>query len=692
MGKSIEEKVEEHYKKLLDNLNVKYYSKNQANKMNEGIAKALASAPSKSGGSGNNFPDIMLMLYLEKTNRNIPVVIEAKGTKNKLEKLDNNGAITQIVPWASDSKDGAKNPHKKGDPNPTAIVSFAVNGAYHYAKSILESEECSFDEIIFIGVNGNELDDLNRVKNPEQKAYYLSKENKMQPKHIVDLDKSWELFKQENIEKFFSILDTITLSESELKELTNKTENDLEKSVKKIHQEIYDNESLKSTLSTNEKLFLFSGLIMAGFQSKGVSRLEPNDLKGNDSNSDNDSITIMGRINTFLEKRNADSHKIEMIETLLKPVLTKKVLWKPNNGESLIKRIYTDVYKEIVPLLESELQLDFTGKILNSLNDWVSIDNDHRNDVVLTPRYITELMVKLTRTDMDSYVWDTAMGSGGFLVSAMDAMIRDARNKIQDKEELKDKIKHIKEQQILGIELLGGIYILAILNMILMGDGSSNMLNEDAHKAYKGLTFLANVFLLNPPYSASGKGFNFVEEAFSKMEKGYGAILIQENAGNGQGLPYTKRILEKNTLEASIKMPSGLFGGKASVQTAIYVFKVNVPHNPKSAVTFIDFSEDGYTRQNKKKSSQKANLRDTDHANERYQEIVDIVLGNIPDTDYYTEDNGKVIKDKISLKGDDWTFNEHIKVNKTPTLNDFKKSVGDFLSWQVSQLMKEQGK
>ena len=116
------------------------------------------------------------------------------------------------------------------------------------------------------------------------------------------------------------------------------------------------------------------------------------------------------------------------------------------------------------------------------------------------------------------------------------------------------------------------------------------------------------------------------------MERGYGAVLIQENAGSSQGLPYTKRILEKSSLIASIRMPNDLFGGKASVQTAIYVFKVNEPHNEKQAVTFIDFSEDGYTRQNRKKSSQAVNLRDTDNAKARYQEVVDIVLGNLPDT------------------------------------------------------------
>lgn len=125
------------------------------------------------------------------------------------------------------------------------------------------------------------------------------------------------------------------------------------------------------------------------------------------------------------------------------------------------------------------------------------------------------------------------MGSAGFLVSAMDIMIKDAKSKITDETELQEKIKHIKEQQLLGIEILGNIYILAVLNMILMGDGSSNVLNGDSHNFILPDTFPANVFLLNPPYSSFGKGFCFVEEALSQMTNGYACILIQDSAGNG---------------------------------------------------------------------------------------------------------------------------------------------------------------
>ena len=366
------------------------------------------------------------------------------------------------------------------------------------------------------------------------------------------------------------------------------------------------------------------------------------------------------------------------------PVFKDKSMWQPVNGESLIKSLYTQISRDIIPLLESNLHLDFTGKILNSLSDWVKIDNDNKNDVVLTPSYITHFMAHLARTNKDSFVWDLAMGSGGFLVSAMDIMIKDAKNTIQDSKEQAEKIKNIKENQLLGVEHLGNIYILAVLNMILMGDGSTHMYKADSHEVYKDLNFPATVFLLNPPYSADGNGFNFVEEALSQMTKGYAAILIKENAGSGEGLPYTKRILKNNTLVASIHMPNDVFTGMATVQVAIYLFKVARPHEKDDLVTFVDMSKDGYTRLARKKSSQEVNLQDTNNAKERYAEVEAIILGKKPKTNYYAKD---VIRDSISLEGNDWTYMQHKVIDTTPKEDDFKKTVAEYLSWRMNRLL-----
>ncbi len=600
-----------------------------------------------------------------------------------------NKELQTITFWSTDgklNKDGIPS-HKKGQPNYTAIQNYAVNGALHYGNAILD--EGTYNEVIIIGINGTKLDNEGKVIDPECKAYYVSKKNNKVPKLIEKITADdWSLFKLENINKLFAILDELNLTDEEIELLTRKTESTLEERIKSIHQRLYDDVQLKTALTTNEKLYLFCGLIMAGLKTSGVAPLDYLELRSNDNEIRNDGTIILQNIEVFLEAKNCSREKILMIKGLLEGVFKKKILWKPNNGESLLKTLFKQVKSDIIPCLESNLHLDFTGKILNSLNDWVSIENDSSNDVVLTPRYVTNLMARLARTDMNSFVWDKAMGSAGFLVSALDIMIKDANEKITDKEELEKKIKNIKENQLLGIEILGNIFILAVLNMILMGDGSSNVLNGDSHTYVLDKDFPANVFLLNPPYSAEGKGFNFVEEAFNQMTTGYGCILIQDSAGNGQGLPYTKRILENNTLEASIKMPSGLFGGKASVSVYIFVFRVNRPHEEDDIVTFIDFSEDGYSRQNKKKSTQEVNLKNTDHAIERYDEVIAHVLRKKTKTNYYTEENGKIVKDTITLDGNDWLFTQHQVIDTIPTEDDFKKTVANYLSWKMSNLMR----
>lgn len=687
MSRSVEEKVEDHYKALLDQLGVKRYEKTQG--INSEINNALSNADSKSGGAGKNYPDVQVLLD-NGNSRRIPVMIEVKGSKNKLEKLDKDGRIVQVTKYPSDSNATAKNPHKKGDPNYSAIQQYAVNGALHYGLAILDGT-ASYDEVIIIGVNGTMIDKNNQIADPEAKAYYVSKDNNKVPKEIKELSQSWDLLKANNVDELFKRLDKLKLSNEEIERLTSITEDKLENRVKSIHQRIYEDKHLKTLLSTNQKLYLFTGLIMAGLKSNGVNILKPSELLGNNSKRSNDGKIVMDHIGSFLDARNVSDENSKIVLDLLGGVFDTKGLWVPIDGESAIKGVYQQIYDDILPLLESNLHLDFTGKILNSLSDWVSIENDKANDVVLTPRYVTNFMAKLAHTDMNSFVWDSAMGSAGFLVSALDIMVKDARSKIQDKDKLKAKIDSIEHNQLLGIEILGNVFLLALLNMLLMQDGY-NLKRANSHEIYDKLHFPANVFLLNPPYSAPGKGLNFVQEALGQMETGYAAILIQENAGSGNGQPYAKNILKHNTLLASIHMPADLFSGKASVQTAIYVFQVNRPHEKDDLVKFVDFSNDGYTRQNRKKSSQEVNLRDTDHAKDRYAEVLARVLGKKAKTDYYTEAKGTYKEDSISLNGDDWCWNQHRSMDLKPSEQIFRDVVSEYLAFKVGQVLKGDNK
>ena len=292
-------------------------------------------------------------------------------------------------------------------------------------------------------------------------------------------------------------------------------------------------------------------------------------------------------------------------------------------------------------------------------------------------------------------MWDFATGSAGLLVAAMNEMLIDAKNSIHSPEELLKKEVQIKAEQILGLEILSSVYMLAILNMILMGDGSSNILNKDSLTEFDGKygfgktdqPFPADVFILNPPYSANGNGMNFVERALSMMEKGYAAVIIQNSAGSGKAKEINQRILQKNTLIASIKMPLDLFIGKSSVQTNIYVFKVDEPHEKDETVKFIDFSDDGYTRTNRKKASN--NLKDTGNARGRYEELVNLVRFGKKKLNIFSEK--EYYEGTIDPKnGADW--NQSAPIDTKPTLDDFKKTVSDYLAWEVSNLLKSQNK
>lgn len=674
MARSIEEQVEDWCKRQLQG---NYYAKTQA--INPEIEKALREAPSKQGGTGTNYPDIKCLVETPDL-RHIPVMIEVKGTRGALERRDAQGNI--------------ENTKKDNTAHYQNIAKYAVNGAVHYADAILRNAN-SYREVVAIGVNGYEQQD--GQLHYEVGVYYVSKDNLFVPKRVGDFS-DLSFLQAEHQSAFIRQIDALSLSATEIEQQKQQLEDDIERKLKALNQKMHD----EMKIVVGQRVQLVAGLIMAGLGVAGsVSPLRIEDLRGENNTEDNDGQIIMRKIKNYLQTKHLPQEKIQMIVSVLSVVFLHAKLNEPHNGETDLHTLYADIKRDIIPFVSGELHnIDFTGRLFNVLNEWVDVPDGAKNDVVLTPRYVTELMARLCRVNKDSYVWDFATGSAGFLISAMHQMIDDAKATIQSAGELQEKINHIKMEQLLGIEKLPDVYMLAVLNMILMKDGSANIIHGNSltefdgkyeQGEHRGEPFPANVFLLNPPYSADGKGFVFVERALGMMNHGgYAAILIQENAGSGNGLPYTARILERNTLLASVKM-SDIFCGKASVQTAIYVFRVGVPHDTKSVVRFIDFSEDGYTRQNRKKSSQSVNLRDTDHAKERYEEIANIVRYGRGVNDEYLHYYKEVyVEDTITLKGNDWTYGQHRKVNTVPTYEDFANTVKDYLAWRVSEIIKQE--
>lgn len=638
--------------------------------LNPEIDKALEDYFTKNGGSGRNRPDTKLLLQDKRLNY-YPVLIEYKGYKDRLVKLDANGHV--------------ENKTQKNEPLFKNINSYAVNGAVHYANALLHFTR--YTDIIAIGMTGYR-DDMGHLQH-EIGVFYVSKSNFGVGQKVGEYT-DLSFLADDNFDAFIEKVRSLSMTQEEIDKIKEQREREITINLTKLNNDIYQNEK---GLGENDRVYLVAASIIATLGVPGkVAPLEKSDLVSSSEQGNTDGDIIFRKIKAFLNEKNLPEKKRQFIERILENTLTTDNINKVENGESQLKRVFTKIIDDLGIYYKIGLTTDFTGKLFNEMYSWLGFSQDKLNDVVLTPAYVARLLDRLARVNKDSYVWDFATGSAGLLVAAMNEMLIDAKNNIHSPAELAIKEMKIKSEQMLGIEVLPSVYMLAVLNMILMGDGSSNIINEDSLKDFDGTyggnndsKFPADAFVLNPPYSASGNGMVFVEKALSMMERGYAAIIIQGSAGTGKAIDYNKKILKRNTLLASIKMPEDLFVGKSSVQTYIYVFRVNEAHKKDDIVKFINFSNDGYTRTNRKKAN--CNLRDTDHAKERYDEVVNLVRFGKGKLCYFTEKEyyeGTIDPES----GKDW--NQIAPIDTKPTLQDFKKTVGDYLAWEVSNLLRKQ--
>lgn len=668
MAQSIEPNIADLANGWLKNYKLDY--KLEQEFLNTEIEKALSDYFTKNGGTGANRPDAKLLLQ-DKNLNYFPILIEYKGYKGKLVKLNTDGQV--------------ENQTSKNQPNLKNINSFAVNGAVHYANALLH--HTSYTDIIAIGMTGYK-DEAGKIQH-EIGVYYVSKSNLGAGQKVGEFS-DLSFLAPQNFDSFIEKVKTLTLSQAEIDKLKAQREKEIDTSLVRLNNDIYQNEK---GLGENDRVYLVAASIIATLGIPGkVTPLEKSDLKSSIEEGNRDGDIILRKIKAFLNEKKIPKEKKDLIVRTLENTLTTENINKVIDGESQLKRVFTKIVDDLGIYYKIGLTTDFTGKLFNEMYGWLGFSQDKLNDVVLTPSYVASLLVKLARVNKDSYVWDFATGSAGLLVAAMNEMLDDAKNTITSPEELTQKEIKIKAEQLLGLELLSSVYMLAILNMILMGDGSSNILNMDSLADFDGNygfgktedKFPADAFVLNPPYSANGNGMNFVERALNMMNKGYAAIIIQNSAGSGKAKNYTRKILTKHTLIASIKMPIDIFIGKASVQTQVYVFKVNEKHHKDEMVKFIDFSNDGYTRTNRKKASN--NLKDTNQAKERYEELVSLVRFGKSKLNIFTEQEyyeGTIDPNN----GADW--NQSAPIDTKPTLQDFKHTVSEYLAWEVSNILKQ---
>ena len=637
--------------------------------LNREISESLKNNPSKTGGDGGGIPDAAFSLPCE--NLTWFGFIENKSGMKNMAKLARDGFMD--------------NRGKNGRPNYAHISKYAANGAAYYAKNAYR--DTGHKHWFAMGACGEEEHGEYRLRID---AYVMTPDTGGEAVFYGSFA-NLSFLNPENIAETMERVARACLSDEQRDRLRAAGEQSVENALTALNQRMRDDFDIDAKLRIN----FVVAMILAGLgdAKNGICPLNARELGGSGEKGATDADIILRKIRNLLENKALPEEKQEQIVDALRMSLKHNAvvnIKRPGEGETVLRALLREVKENILPFVEDRM-LDFAGTVYNKVTDWMPLADDEKNDVVLTPRYVVDFMVRLARVNMDSYVWDFALGSGGFLISAMNAMLKDAKERIPEPDRLREKERDIKEKQLLGIEKRSDVQMLAVLNMFLVGDGSSNILNMDSLAAFEGNyayprdagKFPASVFLLNPPYSAEGNGMVFAKKALSMMRGGYAAVIVQDSAGSGRAAGCNRAILAGSTLVASIKMPVDLFGGKSSVQTSVYVFQAGQPHAAGQMVKFVDLRNDGYKRSNRKKADKSVNLRNVDRARERYDEAVDyVVYGKKP----ALLDCVEAAIDPES--GGDWNFERHKETDSRPTEADFRKTVADYLAWEVAQVIK----
>ena len=298
--------------------------------------------------------------------------------------------------------------------------------------------------------------------------------------------------------------------------------------------------------------------------------------------------------------------------------------------------------------------------------------------IVLTPKHITDLFCDLADLKVDDVVLDPCCGPAGFLVSAMYHMLKMTDDK--------DKKNEIRQKQLHGIEVEDYMFTIATTNMILRGDGKSNLESEDflRYKAGDLQRKGATVGMINPPYSLAKKKKDsslyeicFVEHMLDSIVRGgRGIAIIPQSALTGktdEEKAVKSNILKHHTLEGVISLNVDTFYG-VGVTPCIAVFTTGIPHDKNHVCKFVNFEDDGF------RVAMHIGLVETESAKDKKQHLLDVWNDRI-------EAESKFCVKTTIEDSDEWLHSFYYFNDEAPTDKDFEKVVGDYLSFEFSMIM-----
>lgn len=407
-------------------------------------------------------------------------------------------------------------------------------------------------------------------------------------------------------------------------------------------------------------------------------------------------------------------NKAKKIELLQKNVLNDQKVKKLTitHWIKILDTILMDIY-QYIDINSSEGQ-DILNLFFIAFNKYTGKADKNQ---AFTPDHITEFMCRLTDVDRTKRVLDITCGSGSFLVQAMVKALADcSRGKTE--EEAKALQEIVKKEHIYGIENEEKAYGLSTTNMLIHGDGNSNI---KFGSCFDCKVFIKNanpdIVLMNPPYNAKPIGIpekykkdwgkakdgkedptkglvfiHYLSDVIAEMNKEREnknetiktvklAVLLPVSAAIGTSAIIENEkieMLKNNTLEAVFTLPNEIFYPGASACACCMLFTLGKPHKKADGTvneTFFGYcKDDGF-----KKKKNLGRIEQFDENNNSKWKVIENEW-------LYLFNNKKTLDGKSSTAivdgTSEWLCEAYMKTDYSKlTEQDFQQTLNDYLSY-----------
>ncbi|CEG11838.1 putative Site-specific DNA-methyltransferase (adenine-specific) [groundwater metagenome] len=272
--------------------------------------------------------------------------------------------------------------------------------------------------------------------------------------------------------------------------------------------------------------------------------------------------------------------------------------------------------KLIIELIDKEnwlnLEADVKGDAYEGLLEKNAADVKGGAGQYFTPRPLINAMVEVMKPEPGMKIHDPACGTGGFLLSAYNYIVKHHRMDRDQKIELKHKTFTGNEIVPMAARLCvmnlylhgingeenpikvedslkknpGGIYEIVLTNPPFGKKSSETIVTEEGKTAKKDLTILRDDFWAK----TSNKQLNFLQHVRSILKiNGKAAIVLPDNVlfEGGAGETVRKKLMQTCDLHTILRLPTGLFYAQGVKANVLFFDKKEASEKPWTSKVWI---------------------------------------------------------------------------------------------------------